>query len=173
MAAAETLRAVVERRDELVAFVRRRAPADVDPEDVLQHALLTATKNVATLREPDLVLAWFYRILRRSLADHYARSAAWREKLPIVVAGADAATGVTDLCGCSLGLVDTLAPGYAEVLRRIDIDEEDIADVAVALGTTTNNVTVRLCRARKSLRERLASTCGTTSLASCLDCDCL
>ncbi|MBX3232082.1 MAG: sigma-70 family RNA polymerase sigma factor [Labilithrix sp.] len=171
--AVSALDRVLERRPELLAFLRRRVRPGTDVEDVLQHALLTATAKVAQLRDEERAVAWFYRILRRRLADERARARAWDEKRPLLEAAEDVAPEDPALCACSLGLLDTLAPAYAEVVRRVDLGDEPIADVAAALGTTTNNVTVRLHRARKSLRDRLASTCGTTSLGSCLECDCV
>lgn len=169
----ELLAVLAARRAEFVDFLRRRTRSDADPEDLLQQALLTATQKIDQLRDTDLVVAWFYKILRRVLANHHARWAVRQDKLPILEAEVNAATPEeTAWCACSLGLIESLPAQYAEVLRRIDIGEEDVTDVAASLGTTTNNVAVRLHRARKSLRERLLSFCGTTSISTCLDCGC-
>ncbi len=56
-------------------------------------------------------------------------------------------------CACSLGLLERVRPEHAAVLRRVDLDEEPIAEVARVLGVTTNNATVRLHRARVKPRE--------------------
>ena len=58
------------------------------------------------------------------------------------------------------------------VLRRIDLDEEPIAEVARSLGVTTNHATVRLHRARGALRKLLQDGCGTDSVKACADCAC-
>ena len=170
---AAQLATLAARRDEFVDFLRRRVRSGVDPEDLLQQALLTATQKIGQLREPDLLVAWFYRILRRVLADHHARWAVRQDTLPILEAEVNAATSEeVATCACSLGLIESLPPQYAEILRRIDVDEEDAADVAASLGTTTNNVAVRLHRARKALRQRLLAFCGTASASDCLNCGC-
>lgn len=164
---------LLERRDEFVDFLRRRTRSDVDPEDLLQQGLLTATKKIHQLREPELVVAWFYKILRRLLADHHERWAVRNDKLPMLQAEVTPATPEEDaLCGCSLGLIDGLPPQYADILRRVDLGDEELTDVATKLGTTSNTAAVRLHRARKALRQRLLEFCGTTSVSSCQDCGC-
>ena len=72
----------------------------------------------------------------------------------------------------SLGQLDRIRPEYADMLRRVDIDEERLPEVASSLGITVNNATVRLHRARKALRDQLRSFCGVDSLRACLDCSC-
>jgi RNA polymerase sigma-70 factor (ECF subfamily) len=167
------LRLLASRRLEFLAFLRRRVRAGMDPEDLLQQALLVATAKIGQLRDPELVGPWFYRIMRRALADHHAASSLRERKRPVLEAeNRDVPPETPVTCACSLGLVDSLPAQYADVLRRVDVAEEDLATVASSLGTTTNNATVRLHRARKALRRRLLAHCGTTSARSCLDCAC-
>jgi RNA polymerase sigma-70 factor (ECF subfamily) len=54
----------------------------------------------------------------------------------------------------------------------VDLQGEDIGDVAKQLGVTRNNLTVRLHRARKHLKDALAQTCRACSDEGCLDCTC-
>src|SRR5688572_32346081 len=72
----------------------------------------------------------------------------------------------------SHGQLERIRPEYADVLRRVDIEEEPLSSVAEALGITVNNATVRLHRARKAFREQLQAFCGTASMRACLDCAC-
>jgi RNA polymerase sigma-70 factor (ECF subfamily) len=69
-------------------------------------------------------------------------------------------------------LVPTLRAEYAEILRRVDLDEEPLSEVARQLGITPNNASVRLHRARRSLRRQLERSCGTCATHGCLDCRC-
>ena len=172
-AGAELLVKLAGRRDEFLAFLRSRTRSGSDIEDLLQQALLLATQKVSQLREPDLLVPWFYQILRRTLADHHTRWALREDRLRGLEAEVNAATPEEAVaCACSLGLLQALPPRYAEVLRRVDVEDEPVASVADSLGTTVNNITVRLHRARKTLRGRLLSFCGTTSSRGCLDCRC-
>ena len=65
-----------------------------------------------------------------------------------------------------------LAPSHAEMLRRIDADGEPVEDVAQALDITVGNAYVRLHRARRSLRARVARRCGVHTFREALACPC-
>jgi DNA-directed RNA polymerase specialized sigma24 family protein len=58
------------------------------------------------------------------------------------------------------------------MLRRVDVDDERVVDVARALGISADNANVRLHRARKALRERLQGCCKVASLRACFTCEC-
>jgi hypothetical protein len=58
-------------------------------------------------------------------------------------------------------LLPNLKAEYAEVLRRVDLEETPLPRVATDLAITTNNATVRLHRARQALRRQLERSCGT------------
>ena len=167
------IHALAEDREQFLAFVRRRVRSGADAEDLLQQAMVKATEHVADLRDPEQVRAWFYRILRRVVADHHARWALRESKLAVLAADIDEATEEeVATCACSLGQLEGLRAEYAEILKRVDVDDEPIADVARALGITANNATVRLHRARRALRDHLKAFCGVTTMRACLDCTC-
>jgi RNA polymerase sigma-70 factor, ECF subfamily len=169
----QALAALCRQRGEFLAFLRRRTPSGTDVEDVLQRALLLAVQKLDQLQQLERVTSWFYTILRRALADE--RDARQQRGLALEQLAAEAPLSTTASavrCSCSLLIAESLAPHYAELLRRIDIEEEERAAVASSLGMSRGNVAVRLHRARVALRARLASTCGTTSAARCLDCNC-
>ena len=65
----EPLRLLVARRGEFLAFLQRRPVPGAEPEDLLQQGFLRATSRIEQLREPSLAVPWFYRVLRRVLAD--------------------------------------------------------------------------------------------------------
>lgn len=163
-------------RDVYLAFVRARVGSSADAEDVLQQALVRATARAGDLRDRGRLRAWFFQILRRTIADHHADRALREAKLEMLAVGvrdvAEASPDDGGTCACSLGQLELLRPEYAELLRRVDIEEQPLAVVAQALGVTVNNATVRLHRARKALRERLRAVCGTDSMKACLSCGC-
>src|SRR3546814_1845127 len=66
----------------------------------------------------------------------------------------------------------TLKAEYADVIWRADILGEPRDRLAASLGTSLNNVTVRLHRGRKALRMRLEEMCRTCSTHGFLDCRC-
>lgn len=60
---------LAERREEFLGFVARRAGSGVEPQEVVQRALLRASEHAEQLRDRSRAKAWFYAILRRTLAD--------------------------------------------------------------------------------------------------------
>ena len=162
-------------RQGFLRFVQRRVGSRADAEDVLQTAFANVLERAGTLRRGDAVVAWFYRVLRNTIADQ-ARRRAVRHRVPARSAGET--TVAPDLefernvCTCVLDELDDVRPDYAEILRRVEIEERSLGDVARALGITVRNARVRLHRARRALRGRLELVCRTCAEHGCLDCTC-
>lgn len=144
-------------------------------EDLVQESLV---KALAADRQPageEDTVAWFYRILRRSIIDLYRRRDARKraldrleQELPETPSAADERL----LCQCFQRLLPSVPEQYRELLQQIDLGGKSPAEVAAALGVSGNNLTVRLHRARKHLRELLSKNCRACSKHGCLDCTC-
>lgn len=166
---------LAENLDAFVGFARKRL---ADPElaaDVVQSSFLKALQSAGQLHDSDKFVSWFYRILRRSIIDIYRERSATEGALArFANEFAESATPEDErtVCGCVKGLLDSLKPEYAEILRRVDLDGEAVTAAAKEVGTTANNATVRLHRARAQLRERLHQTCQICARHGCLDCTC-
>lgn len=158
--------------DRFTAFARRRV-GDELAADVVQDALRKAVTHADQVQDDERLDAWFYRILRTTIADLLARraSAARIEALPEELAALPVEDQRT-VCGCLAGAIDDLPPSYAEVLRAVDLDGGEAVAVAVRLGISTTNLKVRRLRAREALREVLEKTCRTCATHGCLDCHC-
>nr|WP_087473373.1 sigma factor-like helix-turn-helix DNA-binding protein [Nitrospira cf. moscoviensis SBR1015] len=76
------------------------------------------------------------------------------------------------VCACLYRLLPGLRGNYADLIKRIDLDGESPAQVAKELKISQNNLTVRLHRARQSLRASLEGACGICSKHGCLNCTC-
>jgi RNA polymerase sigma-70 factor (ECF subfamily) len=76
------------------------------------------------------------------------------------------------VCDCLYKLLPTLKAGYADVIWRSDLLGEPRERIAASLGTTLNNITVKLHRGRQALRKRLEETCLTCPVHAFLDCQC-
>ena len=76
------------------------------------------------------------------------------------------------VCNCLYKLLPTLKPDYSEVIWRADILGEPRHRIAASLGTTRNNVTVRIHRGRQALKKRLEEMCLTCPVHGFLDCRC-
>ena len=157
------------------AFARKRVGDSHLAEDLVQESII---KALAADRQPngdEATMAWFYRILRRSIIDVYRREDAksralerFEQELPDTPSDEDERI----LCQCFKRLLPLVPEQYRDVLQRVDIEGNEIGDVAADLGLTRNNLTVRLHRARKHMRQALSQNCKACSTHGCLDCSC-
>lgn len=171
--AEEFLGLLASRRDAFLDFARKRVRSGADAEDLLQQALLKAAEKVDTLRANERLDAWFYRVLRNTIADHHAEWARRESRLETLAREAsEAPPEDAAVCACSLGILESIHHEYADILRRVDIEGDSLDEAAKALGIASNNAKVRLHRARKSLRTALSSFCGTESVRACMACSC-
>lgn len=166
---------LVENLDEFLGFARSRL-ADPDlAANALQDSLLKALRSRDRINDHGSTRAWFYRILRRTIIDLMRRRAARDRALGKLAMGlADAPTHDEErvACACLRKLIPTLSPQYAELIRRLDLNGETTEAVAASLGVTRTNLTVRLHRARRQLKDRLVQTCRVCTRHGCLDCTC-
>lgn len=167
--------AILKNLQTFVAFARKRLGDPYLAEDVVQESLVKALASARQPKaEPDTV-AWFYRILRRSIIDLYRRNDARTralQRLEKELPDEPTASEERLLCQCFKRLLPAVPEQYRELLQRVDLDGDDVAAVATELGLTKNNLTVRLHRARKHLREQLSRNCRACSTHGCLDCTC-
>jgi RNA polymerase sigma-70 factor (ECF subfamily) len=172
-------RALVESRQDLLAFLRRRLDSREEAEDALQRFSLRALERAADLRDIRTLRGWLGRILASTIADQQRRAIRKRRR--------EVAMELTDIesravepdveldgavCNCLYKLLPTLKPDFAEVLWRADILGEPRDRIAASLGTSLNNVTVRIHRGRQALKKRLEEMCLTCPVHGFLDCRC-
>lgn len=162
-------------------FVRRRVGEEALVDDILQQSLTRAVASAHSLHNEESVLAWFYRILRHAIADYYrAQGAEARRNQAFLeestIAGALQEPSLDEVrtaaCACLHDLIPGLRGNYADLIQRIDLDGELPEQVAEELKISRNNLTVRLHRARQSLRASLEAACGICSKHGCLNCTC-
>ena len=172
-------RALVESRQELQAFLRRRLDSREEAEEMLQRFSLRALERAGDLRDVRTVRGWLGRVLASTIVDHQRR-AMRRRRREVAMEQADIENlaaepdGELDgaVCNCLYKLLPTLKPDYAEVIWRADILGEPRDRIAASLGTTLNNVTVRIYRGRQALKRRLEEMCLTCPVHGFLDCRC-
>jgi RNA polymerase sigma-70 factor (ECF subfamily) len=162
------MRALVEQRlaCERVRHLRyllARLSSREDAEDVLQDFSIKALQGSARVRE-DRIDAWLNVSLRNALFDRYRRAGA-RRRLSDAAAAEPTDCGAPEIVeellslDCLAKSVSQLKPSYATILRRADLEEAAIGDLASELGLTSNNTAVRLHRARETLRRIMHARC--------------
>ncbi|WP_043404325.1 RNA polymerase sigma factor [Archangium violaceum] len=159
-----------------LSFLERRVGSRAQAEELLQSAYVRTLEKGGELEEGEGAVAWFYRLLRNALVDHYRRQGAEgraleREARAASELGPDPELTQT-VCACIHDLLPALKPEYAEMVRQVDLEGRGVPEVAREAGITANNAGVRLHRARQALKKQLERSCGTCAAHGCLDCTC-
>jgi RNA polymerase sigma-70 factor (ECF subfamily) len=174
----DVLQTLVRNHERFLAFLERRVGSRETAEDILQDGFARALERADTVRVGESAVAWFYRLLRNAVIDHYRhRGAEDRALARVAVAGDETVPGPDEemrdaVCGCVKDLVGTLKPEYETALRRVDVEGMSVAEYAREAGITANNAGVRLHRARQALRDQVIKSCGTCVTHGCFDCSC-
>lgn len=169
---------VSENHARFLGFIRSKVESDEAAEDILHSAYQRGFEKVHGLRENERLVAWFYRLLRNAIIDHYRHRAVEQRTFTGDEPEAESIPAKPDqqmekaICGCMSDLVKTLKPEYADAIRTIELGEKNIETYSKANRLTKNAATVRLHRARQSLKKRLVQTCGSCAAHGCLDCNC-
>jgi RNA polymerase sigma factor (sigma-70 family) len=166
---------IIAQRTRFLSFLVARVEDAATAEDILQSAYVKAVEHGSEIRKDESVVAWFYRILRNSVADHYRRGAA----------GARARQGFAEqavlsyepkleqtVCACIGDVVRELKSEYRDAIEQVDLGGATVEDFARSQQTSPNNASVRLHRARKSIAKKLITVCGACAEHKCLDCTC-
>jgi len=167
----------VENHRRFLTFLERRVESRAAAEEILQEAFVRGLEQAGEIRDEKRAVAWFYRLLRNAVVDHYRRRGAEARGLEALArelgdASEPAPEIEAALCHCFEALLSALRPEYAEILRRVDLEGRRPAEFAREAGLTANNAMVRLHRARQALRADLQRSCRTCVDHGCLDCSC-
>ncbi|MGC4068930.1 MAG: sigma factor [Polyangiaceae bacterium] len=114
-------------------FLSRHIGKPEHAEEILQSAFVRALEKGASVRDPEAIVPWFYRLLRNAVIDHYRRRAT----------EAKAQTELTELtspsfeleltdvvCTCVGALLPNLRGEYAQMLQRVDLENASVAELA-------------------------------------------
>ena len=173
--------AIVAERARFHRFVASRIGDEATAKDVLQESLLRALQQSDGLRRGESAVAWFYRILRNAISDHFRKKGSESRRTEkflsdLKARGEDVSAPPPDweaaVCACFRGLLPTLKPRYAEVIRRVDLRGEAKQEVGRNLKINRATMDVLLHRARSALRERLTVFCGACTREKCIECFC-
>jgi RNA polymerase sigma factor (sigma-70 family) len=156
------------------AFLTSRVGNETEAEDLLQNGLVKALQHSGEIKDGEKAVAWFYQVLRNVVIDHVRsrNAAAKRNEAWMIdtVTLADDAEAGRHICACFEKMLPGMKANHAELLRRVELQGESVAQAAARLGITPNNASVTLYRARAELKTKLMDFCGN---CACLDdCQC-
>ena len=152
----------------LRAFVRRHIRNDADADDVAQDVLLRAYRKIGSLRDPQRVSAWTYRIARNAVLDHARRVARAPAPLPldsvaqsaIATAGPETAPPAeAAIAGSLRAMVADLPPRYRRAVALTHFDGMTQRQLAKRLGLSPSGAKSQVQRGRALLREAVLECC--------------
>lgn len=149
------------------AFVRRRAPAGVDVEDVVQEIFLRVLRHLPATETVERLDAWIFRIARTALIDaqrahrrHVGRST---DVEPDAMASGgddhDDLAAVRELAPCLTPFVARLDEPYRSALELTSLQGMTQQEAAQQAGISISGMKSRVQRARIKLREMMLRCC--------------
>ena len=172
----EAIAQLVEGHRAFLAFLERRVESKAAAEDILQSAFARGLEHGAGVQD-EKVVAWFYRVLRNAVIDHYRYRSASANAMEVwgrdfTESQEPEAELRQEICECVSGLLTTLKPEYRDALRIVDLEDGKLSELAHQSSITAENAAVRVHRARKALRRQVELACGSCAEHGCLDCRC-
>ena len=129
-------------------------------EEFVQEAFLRTWQYLEDGHEVENIRAFLYRTATNIIIDDVRRKKessldAILEEAPNLEPGDDGREGIErELAGKEImAVLATLSDDVREILTMRYVDDLDIAEIAEILNITPNNVSVRLNRAMKTLKE--------------------
>jgi RNA polymerase sigma factor (sigma-70 family) len=173
----DVIAGLIPQRKLFLHFVQKHVDSPTTAEDILQSAYVRAIEQAPNLRSEESSFAWFYRILRNAVIDHYRHRAAedralerWAQNLATEAAPDPETEQV--VCECIEEVLPTMKTSYSEILRDVDLAELSLEAFATKAEITPGNAAVRIHRARQALRKQLALVCGLCAKHACVNCTC-
>jgi RNA polymerase sigma-70 factor (ECF subfamily) len=151
----------------LRAFVARRAPREVETDDVLQDVFLRIQEQLPNLRDSDRIDAWIFQIARNVVADAFRRRTR-REALSERTASDAAATPTDDdddraaeasLASCLAPMIVQLPEPYRQAILLTEICGLTQIEAARREAISISGMKSRVQRGREHLKRVIAQAC--------------
>ena len=120
--------------------------------DVVQESIVRALSKSDSLRQPEYLKTWFYRILLNESMNHYRRGkrlVSLEETMPETPAPVGDPAERLDLYAA----IDRLDPREQAVIRLRFFEDMKLEEIARITDTNLNTVKSRLYKSLKKLRE--------------------
>ena len=126
--------------------------------DVVQESIVKALAKADTVRRPEYIKTWFYRILLNESMNHYRRT---RRLVPLEDAAPDGPAPAGDPAE-RLDLYDAierLEPREQAIIRLRFFEDMKLEEIARVTATNLNTVKSRLYKSLRKLRELTGEEC--------------
>lgn len=140
-------------------YLVRRCGSAAIAEDLTSETFLAAVDAVRRDAVPELTTAWLVGVARHKLVDHWRRQEREERKLALVDAEPVEERWEVDLDRLvALEVLAGLGPHHRAALTLRYLDGLPVREVADHLGRSVGATEVLLVRARRSFRDRYATT---------------
>jgi RNA polymerase sigma-70 factor, ECF subfamily len=150
----------------LRAFVARRAPSGLDPDDIVQEVFVRIHERLLELRDTERLDAWIFQIARNVLADSFRvrrRREALAERVAFERAGEpiddEMPGGAAELTPCLQPMIARLSPPYRQAIELTELQGVTQAEAARRAGVSVSGMKSRVQRGREQLKQMLLACC--------------
>jgi RNA polymerase sigma factor (sigma-70 family) len=151
--ALETLLALA--HPDIRRYARKSCAFSQDAEDAVQAAMLAVHRNLGGLRALSAFPGWLLAIVKRECLRLAKLSARWLPGVDFDGEARFARMPAEELRLDVAKAIESLPPGYRDIVVLRDFEEATIDEIAERLALSREAVKARLHRARKLLREYL------------------
>lgn len=150
----------------LRAFVARRVPPGIEPDDVVQEIFVRVVRHVPSLRDAERIEAWLFQIARNTLRDAMrvrqrrdSRTDAIETDIPAPPDSEDERAAEAELAPCLTPMVARLAEPYRTAIEITAVHGLTQTEAAKRAGVSVSGMKSRVQRARDQLKEMLLRCC--------------
>lgn len=150
----------------LRAFVARRVPPGIEPDDVVQEVFLRVMRHLPSLRDAGRIEAWLFQIARNTLHDAMrarqrrdSRTDALEIDVPADAGIEDVRAAEAELAPCLTPMVGRLAEPYRQAIELTSVLGLTQAEAARRAGVSIPGMKSRVQRARAQLEAMLLRCC--------------
>lgn len=149
-----------------------RDPTEAD--DLTQDVFLQAHRKLDSVRDPDALVSWLYRIATHLSYDRFRQSSRRPKTEPLDPGGSvtprsdaehtdeprlDRVVEQKEMSACVREYMESLSDDYRQVILLHDLEGLSNPEIAGMLGATVDTVKIRLHRARGRLHAALSAGC--------------
>lgn len=159
--------------DRIYRYVLRIVKNPAEAEDLTQDTFLRAYRGHESLRDPQAVRGWLYRIATHACLDRLRQrkpqvsidSEEGADRVNAVVTKSPSVLEITErkeTSACVQRCLDFLPDSYRAVILLHEAHSLTAAEIAELLGVTVTTVKIRLHRARRKLQRIMEYGCAVS-----------
>jgi RNA polymerase sigma-70 factor, ECF subfamily len=159
--------------DRIYRYVLRMVKNPAEAEDLTQDTFLRAYRGHESLRDPQAVRGWLYRIATHACLDRLRQrklqvsidTGEGADRVDAVVSKSPSVLEITErkeTSACVQRCLDFLPDSYRAVILLHEAHSLTAAEIAELLGVTVTTVKIRLHRARRKLQRIMEYGCAVS-----------